>query len=526
MQKRDLLNNDRMHEAESRNTSSELSGLTPRVVIFSIVVMFILSIIVQRADVAKLHHGIDGRSVPSPAAILVVVLVMGVAALLNKIKVRLNISQGELSLIYIIISIGGLLLGYGLIGPFVFTIMTLQRLAVENPNIWSSVLEKMSSLILPKGDDAVVGFWVGDSSVPWSEWFIPLVMWGLFFGALLFIFVCIASLIRQRWIEHERLRFPIVLPVLEITNKPEGEGYFGSFWTDRLVWLGALIAVVITGSRMLNQYFPVLPAIPTHIQLGRFFQDEPFKTGLNSVPAFDFYINPLIFAIGYFVSLDITFTFWLTYIFGQLGSRIIGTAYGNTHYGVQFQYLHGSGVWLAIAIALFWMSRQTIKEIVIRALNPHKETQLEEADLPMSYNTALFGGLIAFVFVVLFSTEFLQFTPVMAVVFWGVFILNAFTFSRLRAESGLPTNDATVPDFKMNMAWAFGNRSIRSSVSNMTWGYVTNLFQAMPALTIESFKIAHDAKIRKRSVVASVLLAFVCAYIFGVPLLSAMSSVQ
>lgn len=86
-------------------------GLTFRVVAIAVVVMYLIALMTSRADIAKTMAGIGVTGVPSPAAILVVLLLMGMSELLRKSKIQViaGLKRGELLLLYIIVSIGGLL---------------------------------------------------------------------------------------------------------------------------------------------------------------------------------------------------------------------------------------------------------------------------------------------------------------------------------------------------------------------------------------------------------------------------------
>lgn len=197
--------------------------LTLRVVAISVVVVFLIAFMVSRADIAKTMAGINVTGVPSPAAILVVLLLMGVSELLRRSKFQgiAGLTRGELLLLYIIVSVGGLLTSIPLVGIFPFTIMSMRYNAAVEPTFWNKYSDVIPSFVIPTSDAAIEGFFLGAAKVPWGEWILPLIMWGMFYGAILITFICMATLVRERWIEHERLIFPLNLPILAMTETGE-----------------------------------------------------------------------------------------------------------------------------------------------------------------------------------------------------------------------------------------------------------------------------------------------------------------
>jgi hypothetical protein len=64
------------------------------------------------------------------------------------------------------------------------------------------------------------------------HWTVPLLLWGVFFLVLVFLFGCVTVLFKKAWTENERLAFPIIQLPLAMTEPG------GGFWRNGRMWIG------------------------------------------------------------------------------------------------------------------------------------------------------------------------------------------------------------------------------------------------------------------------------------------------
>src|SRR5438105_3940770 len=90
---------------------------------------------------------------------------------------------------------------------------------------------------------------------------ISYVLPAVFLLVLVFVMLCMASLLRRQWTEHERLSYPLVHLPVEMT-RDEG-GLFGSLSPGRegirLFWTAVLLTLVVESLDSLAYLYPSLP---------------------------------------------------------------------------------------------------------------------------------------------------------------------------------------------------------------------------------------------------------------------------
>jgi len=80
-----------------------------------------------------------------------------------------------------------------------------------------------SSLIVSDRSDAVLWFYEGlpvGQSVPWRDWAGPIVCWMPLLLAVLLASYALAAIFRKQWLDHEKLRYPLMQLPLELLPAP------------------------------------------------------------------------------------------------------------------------------------------------------------------------------------------------------------------------------------------------------------------------------------------------------------------
>ena len=67
-------------------------------------------------------------------------------------------------------------------------------------------------------------------------WLPVVTAWTMFVTTLLFIMLCINSILRKQWTDNERLSYPIVQLPLQITSEQAFQP--SGLFRNRLFWLG------------------------------------------------------------------------------------------------------------------------------------------------------------------------------------------------------------------------------------------------------------------------------------------------
>ena len=101
-------------------------------------------------------------------------------------------------------------------------------------------LDNIPKWLAPRDDaGALRWFFEGlpeGEAIPWGEWAIPLFWWLIFIGAVVFLSVCIAVILRKQWAVNERLAYPLTSVTEEIVSRSDEPGLLPAFMRGRLFW--------------------------------------------------------------------------------------------------------------------------------------------------------------------------------------------------------------------------------------------------------------------------------------------------
>lgn len=166
--------------------------------------------------------------------------------------------------------------------------------------------------LLVQDREAVRTFYEGlppGHSIPWGAWVLPMLGWTLFALALIAALGCMARILSHRWIEEERVTFPL----MELPLEMMGAGSEGDrFWRNPLLWLGFAIPGTMIGIGQMHAYFPTVPEIGQILtwRIGEGWQTAP----LNALGDFVFPVWMLVIGVSYLINGEVSASIWVFHL--------------------------------------------------------------------------------------------------------------------------------------------------------------------------------------------------------------------
>lgn len=489
------------------------SGITVRSVVVSVAALFVATYLVAYGDGFKLTTPMAAERVPSVPAFAVVIILLFVSFLTKRFGKQLGITKQELVVIYIALAFGGIIpvLVFGqvanLIGRYSFNLMS-------KPSEWEPVVGHLRGLLVPVGDGVARGFFTGsDEGVPWGAWIVPCLIWLCFFAVMLIMCMAVVTFFREQWDKREHLTFPIasavqlVIDIEEPNQAGESKGSFG----EVPFWIGAAIPIILTGLGLLHQFMPFVPVIPTSWNVGQFFSEGTFQSGLFMWPTLIFSFNPIATGIAYLLALDLSFSAWFFWIVLKAGN-IVSVARGTMVANWSFLKSHTTGAYMGLALFLIWINRVDIVRMIHNAFR--KEADSEEGLREARF--AVFGTFIPMIVIVLFLTVVIGITFWLSLVYVLVFLSGVIAFARVRAEVGVPSSVAIPHKIPSIVKEIFGPERI-DTVQLARLGSVYSIveFGSAGALALEGFRMADKSRMKRSSVYWALVMGLVASFIFA-----------
>jgi hypothetical protein len=376
-------------------------------------------------------------------AVFSLFVLLCVNGLLKRIAPRWMFSQVELMFIYIMQTVS---IGISGIGMMQFLVPTLgNAYYYENgSNGWKDLFHRAIPRFLTPDPEVLNKFYRGNSELNLeylAGWAGPIFWWTAFILVLVGSMLCLNVILRKQWSDNEKLSFPIVYLPLELTRTdPEG----GHIWNKPIFWIAFLIPCVLESMASLNYLYPGLPALPlkpsTLPNLSRDIHTPPWSA-LGDSLNLSFY--PMVIGLTYFLPVEVSFSAWFFYLFAKM-QDVAATALGFRADGVSpamaripYHGEQGAGAFLAFTLLGFWSYRKYLSAIIGKAFGEREFKDLPDDEEAIPYRVAVFGFLIGFGFMVgLAITAGMSVTA--ALLLFGFYFVFAITFTRIRAEAGLP----------------------------------------------------------------------------------------
>lgn len=453
--------------------------------------------------------------------VVFIILVLTAANLVvHRFAPRLALCQGELMVIYTMLAIASAICGHDSLEILV-PMLTWPFHHATAGNRWEVLFFKYLPKWLMVPDEAATKtFYLGNSTLFTVEhiraWILPTILWTVFITLVLFVMLCLNTILRKQWTDHERLSYPIVQLPFEMTQGA-ASGKPSSMFLNRLFWIGFAMSAGADFVNALNLYYPSIPTIMTpgfgqsFIDLGKNFPNKP----LNAIGWMPLSWYPFLVGLGMLLPLDFLFSSWFFYLFWKL--EAVATVALGWDKDPRFPYIpeQSFGAYFAFLVFTVVLARGYFKQVLLCALG--KPSDLDDQDEPMRYRWALLGILGGMAGLVIFSM-FMGMSAWLAIAFFLIFFGLSLAITRMRAELGTPIHDLhfTGPDWMLSELIGTKNISPADLTGFSLFFWFNRAYRYMPMPhQLEGMKLAEKTGTSQRKLAGAMTLAGVVAALFG-----------
>ena len=419
--------------------STAPSGIRARGIVLGLVLVIAVSFIVSYAELVTARILIGSQQLP-PAVIAVFALIILANKGLRKLSRRLALSASELTMIYCMMLLSALISARGIVEKLLPMLVTSNYFSDAN-NKWHELYSPHTkSWLVPfdvnGGPNQLIakryfeGLRIGEH-IPWHAWATPLAVWGALCLIIIFAFLCLATIVRAQWSDHERLSFPLAQPVLELVREDSG----GTLFRNKLLWFGFGIPVLVYGINGLAAWFPNLPTIPASYPCAQYFSSPPW----NAMAGIRAYLSFAGIGLAFLLSSEVIFSLWFFYLFAQL-QGVMANSLGWPMDGMPMYpcwLIIGyqvAGAYIALSAYMMYSSRAHLRTVARCVMGREKVDDSREL---IPYRVAVWGLAISFVLALLWC-RIAGMSVWLAALEMGVFIfVVAVVLARSTAEAGL-----------------------------------------------------------------------------------------
>ena len=490
-----------------KNQKRPTSCFTPRSVIIGLAFSLVNIYWIVRVETIVYWNAAHPTTISLFSNAIFSLLVIALLSLLLKhVSPKLGLNRGELLAIYGMVCTASAISGHGMM-QIVVSLIGHAFWYAGPENDWQGLFLTYIPAWLAVADKrALSGYYDGDSTLYKIEhvraWIVPVITWSAFIFALVFTMLCINVLLRKRWVEEEKLSYPIVQLPYRIINNPSG------LFRNKLLWIGVGIAGAIDLLNGLNYLYPAIPGLRVKIHSIGIFTEKPWNA-LGAIPV-SFY--PLVIGLTFFMPLDLSFSCWFFFWFWR-SQRVLGSVLGLRG-GFPYMETQAAGGYIALCVIALWTSKNYIKRFMRKVFVGRKDT-LDDSQEAMSYRYAVLG-LIAGLTFMLFFCYSAGMSVWIFVAFFGIYFALEIAITRMRAELGTPVHDLHYAGPDVLLPKIFGVR--RLGVRNLTmfsmfWFLNRAHYSDVMPHQLEALKMADMMKVDNKGLLRAMVLATIVAIV-------------
>ncbi|MFB3881926.1 MAG: DUF6785 family protein [Armatimonadota bacterium] len=293
----------------------------------------------------------------------------------------------------------------------------------------------LADWLIVRDAGALEGFFLGHASpYRWfvlRAWLTPALWWTAFVTVLLFVCLCLNSIVRRRWEDEEKLAFPIATLPIHVADERLG------LLRNKLFWA----AVAFSGGLgVWNQVASVLPALPG-VPLWISYSDY-----VANMPPWNFIRQPTlgwapgVIGLCYLMPLDLAFSllfFDLFWVAEHVLSGYLGWS-TNARAGFPYGDRQVAGGLLAILAITVWLDRGFLKQALRRAAGVSSRLG-DDGREAFTYRGAVIGVLAGSGFLWCFLVH-AGMSGLLGVAFIALYFGMIVVLSRVRAQLGPPSH--------------------------------------------------------------------------------------
>ena len=235
----------------------------------------------------------------------------------RRLSPRLALRRGELIVIYAMVTLASALCGHDLVQVVAPQIIMPYWLATAE-NRWEQLFFQYLPAHLTISDPRIYlpAFEGGESLYTRARllaWLPPVAGWGGLLAVLTTMMLAVNALLRRRWMEQEKLTYPITHMPLELTAPDAG------LLRSSMMWLGFALAAGVDLINGFHELWPAWPLIKVRVVHFDAFMNSllvgyPWAALRGSRMSF----YPFAIGLGMLLPLDLAFSCWAFYLLWKL----------------------------------------------------------------------------------------------------------------------------------------------------------------------------------------------------------------